>query len=106
LRLLYEPGAIVEHLHPYDWAGVRRRYESRAGAERLMAAKHDWFKPWFRGQIEGAASHRRVNRLWALAVDHVPMRATPLRRTLERRANRWYLQQLARPFLEAWKRGP
>ena len=43
VRLLYEPDAVTRHIHPYDWDAVRRRYESRAAAERLMAAKHSWF---------------------------------------------------------------
>jgi GT2 family glycosyltransferase len=102
MRLLYESGAVVEHLHPYDWDGVRRRYESRAEAEQLMMTKHDWFEPWFRGQIERAAGERRVSRLWTLAVDHVPPRPARIRRAVEARANRWYLQRLAPAFRKAW----
>jgi GT2 family glycosyltransferase len=104
MRLLYEPGAVVEHLHPYDWAGVRRRYESRAGAEQLMMSKHDWFTPWFHRQIEEAAAQRSASRVWALAVDLVPERPPRVRRAVERRANRWYLQRLAPAFREAWNR--
>lgn len=104
MRLFYEPGAVAEHLHPYDWEAVRRRYESRAGAERLMMAKHEWFKPWFRGQIEAAASQPRASRLWALGVDRVPERASRLRHAFEKRANRWYLQRLTPAFREAWER--
>jgi hypothetical protein len=102
MRLLYEPGAVAEHLHPYDWAAVQRRYESRAGAERLMMAKHDWFQPWFQRQIETAAREPRASRLWTGAVDLVPRRAPRLRRAVERRANRHYLQRLAPSFLAAW----
>ena len=102
MRLLYESGAVVEHLHPYDWDGVRRRYESRAEAEQLMMSKHDWFEPWFRGQIERAAAERRVSRLWTLAVDHVPPRPARVRHAVEARANRWYLQRLAPAFRRAW----
>jgi glycosyltransferase involved in cell wall biosynthesis len=104
IELLYEPGAVAEHLHPYDWTAVRSRYESRAGAERLMMGKHDWFTPWFRGQIEAAASQPRASRLWALGVDRVPERASRVRRAFEQRANRWYLQRLAPAFREAWER--
>jgi GT2 family glycosyltransferase len=104
MRLLYEPGAVVEHLHPYDWAAVERRYESRAGAEQLMMSKHDWFKPWFRGHIERAANQPRASRLWTLAVDRVPRRPSRLRRAAERRANRVYLQRLAPAFRAAWTR--
>ena len=104
MRLLYEPAAVTEHDHPYDWAAVRRRYESRAAAERLMAAKHDWFEPWFHDKIERAASEPPASRLWALAVDRVPQRPERVRRAVERRADRWYLQRLAPPFRAAWAR--
>jgi glycosyltransferase involved in cell wall biosynthesis len=103
LRLLYERGAVAEHLHPYDWAQVQRRYESRAGAERLMMAKHDWFSPWFYDQIEGATREPRASRLWAIAVDAVPPRPARVRRAIERRADRHYRQRLAPAFLAAWE---
>ena len=102
MRLFYEPRAVAEHLHTYDWDAIERRYESRAGAERLMAAKHEWFKPWFHRQIETAAREPRSSRLWALAVDRVPGRPRRLRLAVEERANRHYLQQLAPRFLAAW----
>jgi glycosyltransferase involved in cell wall biosynthesis len=102
MRLLYERSAVVEHLHPYDWAAVERRYVSRAGAERLMASKHEWFQPWFHSQMEAAAREPRASRLWTFAVDGVPRRATRLRREAERRADRHYRQRLAPSFLAAW----
>lgn len=105
LRLLYEPGAVVEHLHPYDWDAVRRRYVSRAGAERLMAAKHDWFEPWFHGQLAAARSQQRASRLWTLLADTTPSRPRRLRRAVEERANRHYLQLLAPAFFAAWDEG-
>jgi glycosyltransferase involved in cell wall biosynthesis len=104
MRLLYEPEAVVEHLHPYEWAAVQRRYESRAGAEQLMMRKHDWFKPWFRGQVRQAAREPRASRAWALAVDRVPQRPRRVRRAVERRANNYYLQRLAPAFESAWDR--
>jgi len=102
MRLLYEPAAVVEHLHPYDWRAVERRYVSRAGAERLMAAKHDWFQPWFREQMETAVREPRVSRLWTFAVDRIPLRAGRVRRAVEKRADCHYRQRLAPLFLEAW----
>ena len=104
MRLLYDPAAAVDHLHPYDWEAVERRYRSRAGAEQLMAAKHGWFEPWFRGQIEQAEREPPVSRLWTVAVDYVPPRPGRVRRAVERRANRWYLQRLAPVFNAAWTR--
>jgi glycosyltransferase involved in cell wall biosynthesis len=104
LRLVYAPRGVVEHLHPYDWDGVQRRYVSRAGAEQLMAAKHEWFEPWFHGQLEGARSEPRASRLWTYAVDLVPRRPGRVRQAFERRANRHYLQRLAPAFFDAWDR--
>ena len=104
MRLLYERGAVTEHLHPYDWDGVRRRYVSRAGAEQLMMAKHDWFKPWFKGQIDQAASEPPASSLWTVAVDVVPHRPRRVRAAVERRANRHRLQRLAPDFQAAWDR--
>jgi GT2 family glycosyltransferase len=103
MRLLYEPKAIVQHLHPYSWDAVERRYRSRAGAEQLMMSKHDWFKPWFHGQIERAAQEPPAPRAWPLLVDYVPSRPVRLRRAAERRANRWYLQRLGPTFRTAWQ---
>ena len=102
VRLLYEPTAVAQHIHPYDWRAVESRYRSRAEAERVMMAKHDWFEPWFRNQIEAAANEPRASHLWTLAVDVVPQRPAALRRAFEHRANRHYLQRLAPAFREAW----
>jgi GT2 family glycosyltransferase len=104
MRLVYEPAAVVEHLHPYDWSAVQRRYESRAPAEHLMMAKHDWFEPWFYGQIDAARREPPASRGWTLAVDWIPPRVSRLRRAAERRAHRHYLQRLAPSFLAAWER--
>ena len=102
VRLMYEPRAVVEHLHPYDWAAVRRRYESRAAAEQLMMAKHDWFRPWFHGQMEAAVREPPASRVWTLVVDGVPRRFPRVRGAVERRADRHYRQRLAPDFLAAW----
>lgn len=103
MRLLYEREALVEHLHPYDWATLERRYRSHAAGEQLMAEKHDWFKPWFHDHIAAAAADPPVSRLWPLLVDRVPRRPARVRRAFERRANRYYLQRLAPAFMAAWQ---
>ena len=102
MRLMYEPGAVTHHLHAYDWEAVERRYRSRAGAERLMMEKHDWFEPWFRRRIEEAAGGPRVPAFWTWVVDRVPQRAGRARRAAEWRADRHYLQRLAPSFRTAW----
>jgi hypothetical protein len=100
--LVYEPRAVVEHAHAYDWAGVVRRYESRAGAERLMAVKHPWFRPHFRDQLVAAQCEPRSSRGWALVVDYIPRRTTRVHARVRRRADLHYLQKLAPAFLAAW----
>lgn len=103
LRLVYEPEAIALHLHRHDLASLERRYGSRARGERLMVAKHDWFSPWFRRQITAHAGAPPVSRAWPYLVDLVPERAGPLRARAEAKADRWYHQHLAAPFLSAWE---
>jgi 2-polyprenyl-3-methyl-5-hydroxy-6-metoxy-1,4-benzoquinol methylase len=103
MRLLYEPGAVAYHLHAHDWEAIERRYESRARAERLMAAKHDWFSPWFYERIRSHADRRPVSPAWPYLVELVPGRARALRRMAEQRADRWYHKRLARRFLAAWE---
>jgi GT2 family glycosyltransferase len=102
MRVRYEPRAVTQHLHTYDWDAVRRRYESRGGAERLMKSKHDWFEPWFHGQLTAATSEPPASRLWTYAVDLVPYRLERLRRAAETRATRHYRQRLAPAFFAAW----
>lgn len=103
MRLIYEPRAVGHHLHRYDWSALERRYASRARAERLMAAKHDWFTPWFHERIAAHASAPAVSPAWARLVDLIPDRAGRLRELAESKANRWYHQRLAPAFLEAWE---
>jgi GT2 family glycosyltransferase len=102
LRLVYEPDALAEHLHGYDWAAVERRYHSRALGERLMAAKHGWFTPYFDARIRDASARRRVSSAWPRVVDRVPRAAGPVRRVAERKADLWYHRRLAPVFLNAW----
>ena len=103
MRLIYEPAAITRHMHRYDWPAVERRYVSRASAERLMMAKHDWFRPWFHDQMAAAAREPHASRIWTLAADLVPARAAELQAKARKRADRHYRQRLAPAFLAAWE---
>ena len=104
MRLRYEPAAVTQHLHRYDWAALERRFAGIAVGERMMADKHDWFDPFFARKMRWAQRHRPVSPVWARVVDRVPERPAGVRRAVERRANRWYNQRLAPVFLEAWER--
>lgn len=103
LRLVYVPAARARHLHDYTMEDIRRRFEGIALGERLMAAKHSWFDPYFHGAVADAARRRPASRLWTRLVDLVP-RGSRVRRRVERRAHTWYLQQVADDFLTAWDR--
>ncbi|MBW3663697.1 MAG: glycosyltransferase [Actinobacteria bacterium] len=104
LVLLYEPQAIAEHLHGYDFDQLRNRFAGIAVGERLMADTHPWFDPpYFHERIARAAAQPSVRPLWARLVDLVPA-GSRARAALEWRADRWYLQQVADDFLAAWAR--
>jgi GT2 family glycosyltransferase len=103
MRLRYEPRAVGQHLHRYDWPSIERRYASRARAELLMMSKHDWFSPWFYNQVSWHAQQRGVSRVWPFVVDFVPERSGRLRRFVEAKADRRYQQRLAPVFLKAWR---
>jgi SAM-dependent methyltransferase len=103
MRLLYEPGAVALHLHRHDLASLDRRYASRARGERTMAGKHEWFSPWFHHRITAHAGAPPVSRAWPYLVDAVPEGFTSLRARAEAKADRWYHQRLAVPFLSAWE---
>jgi glycosyltransferase involved in cell wall biosynthesis len=104
MQLIYEPGAVARHLHAYDWAAVVRRYQLGAAGERLMAAKHEWFEPFFLMRARQAADGPWPLPLWPLLVDRVPERWERLRRGAERRADRWYWRRLAPTYMDAWGR--
>ncbi len=103
MRLRYEPAALAYHLHRYDWPAIERRYENRARAERVMAAKHDWFEPWFHRRITAYASQPQVSGAWTAIADRAPGHPRRLQAWTRERANRWYHQQLAPGFLRAWE---
>ena len=102
MRLLYAPEARVQHLHSYDLARVERRFAGIAEGERQMAAKHPWFEPYYRQRVRRAMNAPPASRWWPVVADVVPASLGPLRRPLERRADRWYHQQVGPAFRAAW----
>ena len=62
--LRYEPLAVTDHLHSYDESSYRRRLRGIARGERMMAAKHDWFQPWFRDRFAGAEDLEPSDPVW------------------------------------------
>ncbi len=104
MRLRYEPSAVVQHLHEQDLDAIRRRAELNGVAERLMASKHDWFRPYYRERMVAHAAAPAVSRLWPAVVDLIPERIVPLRARVQARADRWYHQQIAPSFHDGWDR--
>ena len=100
MRLWFEPAALTLHDHRYDWAGLRRRFETAARAERRMVAKHPWFEPWFRAKAIEALTTRPPAPGWVALADRLP--DTPLRQKARDETNRWFHRQLAPFFLNAW----
>jgi GT2 family glycosyltransferase/SAM-dependent methyltransferase len=100
MRLWFEPAALTRHHHRYDWPGLRRRFETTARAERLMALKHAWFEPWFRPRAEEALAAPPASPVWPVVVDRLP--PGPWRQQARSETNRWYWRQLAPFFLNAW----
>jgi len=103
MRLLYDRAAGAHHVHSYDWERLKRRWESRARAERLMMSKHSWFSPYFGDQIRGATRERRRSKVWPRIADRVPDRFPLLQRKARAYAHDWYLQQLAPNYENAWE---
>lgn len=105
MRLLYQPAARTEHLHRYDTAALARRFRAIGEGEHLMARTHPWFSPFFLTRVRGALAEPSRSRLWPALADRVPagLQGGGRRRgRIERRADAWYHQQLAGPFLSGW----
>lgn len=109
MRLRYEPSARTLHLHGYDWESVQHRFDGIVVGERMMAAKHPWFEPWFKARMVTALSDRPAARWWLVAADAIPdavvARVPGLvraRRHVRRRANAGQYQRLAPRFLWQW----
>jgi 2-polyprenyl-3-methyl-5-hydroxy-6-metoxy-1,4-benzoquinol methylase len=104
MMLLYQPAALAHHLHAYDWAAMARRFEGVAMGERLMAAKHAWFEPFFLRRIELARAGRRALPLWPVVERHpVAVRSPRMLAAAQRRIDTLYRRRLSRPFLRGWE---
>jgi GT2 family glycosyltransferase len=102
MRLIYESRAIAHHLHRHDWDDIIARFCERAAGERLMAARYDWFTPRYHERIEAAAAAPPASPVWISLAQLMPPWPRGLRARVQAHADRWYLQQLAGPFMAAW----
>lgn len=109
MRLRYAPKAIAHHLHAYDWDALQRRFDGIVIGERMMAAKHPWFEPWFRQRMLDARKQPARSALWPRLADVIPdsvVESVPgarrVRRAIRKRANERMYQKLAPNFLWKW----
>ncbi|WP_249010127.1 glycosyltransferase [Conexibacter sp. DBS9H8] len=104
LVLRYEPLARAQHLHANTIAGLHRRFELVGTGERVMAAKHPWFVPFFHERFTRLGAGPRISPLWAGIHDRVPRRIERLWWPVHARAERWYYQEFADSFFTGWDR--
>jgi GT2 family glycosyltransferase/2-polyprenyl-3-methyl-5-hydroxy-6-metoxy-1,4-benzoquinol methylase len=109
MRLQYRPTARARHLHRYDWAALQRRFDGIVIGERMMAAKHPWFEPWYRDRMKAALAEPPRSRMWPRLADLIPdavVERVPgtrrVRRYARRRANTRMYQNLAPRYLWLW----
>ena len=110
MRLRYEPSARTLHLHAYDWPALERRFDGIVVGERMMAAKHPWFEPWFKKRLVDARAAKPVGAWWPKVADVVSERvpaAVPGRARVQKHARRLanmrYHQRLAPRFVWQWQ---
>jgi len=104
VELHHAPGALTHHLHRYSWGALERRFAGIARGERLMAAKHPWFEPWFKQRVEWARAAPPELAAWGRVEAALPASAPErVRRSVRRRTDTAYLQRLAPAFLAAWE---
>jgi GT2 family glycosyltransferase len=101
-RLIYDPDAVVEHLHPTTIEAYKKRMEVVAVAERQFVAKHPVYPAYFHNRFERAAARPPARSRGARLMKVVPRNLPVLGRRVHFAADCWFDQQLAPPFLKAW----
>lgn len=101
-RLLYNSAAVAEHLHPTDVEAWQGRAGSIASAEQRFVELHPDFEPYFYEMFSQAATAPRVGALGARLAWVVPRGFPLLGPIVWSRADAFYRQSLAAPFLAAW----
>jgi len=102
LRLVYNPRALVEHLHPATIAGWRNRMATVAVAERQFVAKHPDADAYFHRLFSAAAALPPARGRGAQLAGLIPRWAPIVGERVWRSADAYFAQQLAPSFLESW----
>jgi cellulose synthase/poly-beta-1,6-N-acetylglucosamine synthase-like glycosyltransferase len=105
-RLLYNPAAVAEHLHPMDLDMWKRRVRRIAVSERQFLALHPGFRPYFHEMFAKAAAEPPARGRSARLARLVPPSLPLLGPVVWRSVDAVYRQALAGPFLEAWGADP
>lgn len=101
-RLLYNPGASAEHVHPMDLEFWKRRVARIAVAERQFVRIHPEIPAYFHRMFTTAAAQPPVRPVSERVPRLVPRWVPVLGPRVSRAADAFYRQSLAGPFLEAW----
>lgn len=103
MRLIYQPDALVRHLHDYAWPAIERRFEGVAAAERLMCHKHPGFEPFFLYRCQGALSRHRPPPGIARVADAILPGPGRLRRWVRWRGTDLYYRRFAREYVRRYE---
>ena len=100
--LVYNPGAVVEHLHPATLESWRERMRSVAAAELQFIRKHPDAQPYFHSWFSRVAAERRPRGRGARLVGIVPRWGPWLGTRVWASADAYWRRELADAFLAAW----
>jgi GT2 family glycosyltransferase/2-polyprenyl-3-methyl-5-hydroxy-6-metoxy-1,4-benzoquinol methylase len=102
MALYFEPQAVVEHLHGYEWQAIAGRFDGVAISERLMCHKHPGFEPFFLQRCQ-LAMNRRVTLPVERVCDLVPDRYPRLQAKMRDHANARYYRRIAPNFIRLFE---
>jgi GT2 family glycosyltransferase len=102
-RLLYNRGAVVEHLHPTTVAEWRNRMAATARAEREWVRLHPELPAYFHDKFAEAEAERRAHGAGRLLLRWLPPSVPVIGPRIWRSGDLYFRQQLAGAFLEAWR---
>jgi GT2 family glycosyltransferase len=104
LRVIYNPRALVDHLRPGMTLDFWREKARRmAASERAFVTIHPEMEPWFFNKFSAVAKRAPVRGRGAKLAPFVPESVPWLGPRVWKAARRFYEQELAGPFLEAWE---
>jgi GT2 family glycosyltransferase len=102
-RLVFEPQAVAEHLHPQSLEDWRRRVWRIAASERRFSEVHPGMPAYFHRLFSEAAAHRPARGRGAWLAPFVPPQVPWLGPRVWASFDMWNRQQLAELFLTAWE---